>query len=294
MTQGISSTGSFPPETSLAAVLNAASPSVLATNAFADPDAGYPKGLRLAAAADDNTSGRFSLVSGLTLAGNAVSAATSAIAHIREALEDINRNAAILRDESATDDEKAVSRLEIENQIDGLEQLIDDAGAAGINLLDTTGSDGIAIDLNSGALSVLGATPRQNVTGRDTRFDYSPNRLAFQNIDLKAALDDLKGLKLETYPGTEANLGTRESFSTITRFQSTLGQAENSLKSFKSSLNSTTLERVTVSLTENNPDPAIHGREDARQIASRLAQQLHNDSYNVAAGPVARFFSLFA
>lgn len=284
-------TGQYPPVANLPAALNSSNLSVLATNSFADPNSGYPTTLRLAAAINDNSTGHFNLVSGLTLAGSAVSTGLSAIDKIQTTLTEIQRNVAVISSSANSDTNRKDNRVQLENNLKILSGYIDSANLAGFNLLDASNSDGVTLDLNSGQFANTGKTPVQNAAGVDQRFAYDPNRISFQITDLRAAFNDLNNLQVQTYPDTDANLASTNNLSTVSRFQGVLDTASTSLKSLRNTLASAAVERLTV-----NFDPNQDGNTDgsgARQMAARLALQLSNDSFNITSSPAARYFSLF-
>jgi hypothetical protein len=281
---------SFPPRATLPLALNSSNLSVLATQAFADPNSGYIQGLRLAAALDDNNSGRFNLVSGLTVAGGSVSNALATLRDLRETTLELQKNAAQLDDLANSEAVRNDARVKLEFNLRKLREQIAEANTGGFNLLDATNSDGISLDLKSGALNNLGKTPDQDGSGFDRRFAFSPDQISFQTTDLVAAFDELNSLLVSTFPNGTNPSGV-SALGTVSRFQSTLEQAGTSLNGLKKSLNQAAIDRLTVSF-----DGAEAGSEDsasARQIASRLATQLSNSSFNITANPAIRFFSLF-
>ncbi|HVY13230.1 MAG TPA: hypothetical protein VHB73_06680, partial [Alphaproteobacteria bacterium] len=266
--------------------------SPLATNAFADPDSGLTGGLRLAAALNDNSTGHFNLVSGLTIAGSAVGAALSAVNDIQSTLNDIRGNVSVLSDSTASSDEVEDNRTKLQLNLQKIKDLISSADIGGFNLIDDSNSSGVTLDLNSGEFANTGTTAPASLSNTDARFAFDPNKISFQTPDLNAAFDDLNNLQLQTFPGTDANLDSQNNFYTVDVFQSRLSQASSSLSALKKSLTAAAMEKLTV-----NYDPSagsVNDGADARQIASRLATQLSNDSFNVTANPAIRFFSLFA
>ncbi len=285
-------TPSFPPRVTLASALNASNPSVLAAKAFADPDTGYPTGLRLAGALSDNQSGHFSLASGLTLAGNAAGQALNALKDFQASLSQLYNTAARLRDSTISQDTRESERVKLGLQLEDLKEILREADLDEFNLLDATHSDGVKLDVKTGAFRNLGKTPEPNGAGSDQRFAYSPNSVSFRTTDIAQAIDDLGSLALETYPDTAENLSTGNSIDTVARFKNTLDQAAASLKTFQKSLAQTASDGLTVAFS-SDASGGMNG-SDARQIASRLAQALHNDSFNLSASVSSRFFSLFA
>jgi hypothetical protein len=281
----------YPPRATLPLALNSSNLSVLATHAFADPNSGYLEGLRLASAISDNNSGRFNLVSGLTVAGGAVSNALAALQDIQETTREIQVNAAVLDDLAASEFVREDARAQLEINLKELREQIAEADIGGFNLLDRTRSDGIALDLKSGALTNLGKTPNLDGSGIDQRFAFSPDRISFQTSDLVAAFDDLNGLLVSTFPNATNPSSGPSALGTVSRFQTTLEQVGTALNGLKKNLNQAAVERLTVSF--DGPEAGSEDAASARQIASRLAQQLSSSSFNITANPAIRFFSLF-
>jgi hypothetical protein len=281
----------YPPRATLPLALNSSNLSVLATNAFADPNSGYLEGLRLASAISDNNSGRFNLVSGLTVAGGAVSNALATLEGLRETAQEIQRNAVILDDLTISEVTREDARVQLEFNLKKLQEQIAEANIGGFNLLDATHSDGIALNLKSGALTNLGKTPNLDGSGIDQRFAFNPDSISFQTQDLTAAFDDLNNLLVTTFPNS-TNPSSPSALGTVSRFQTTLEQAATNLNGLKKTLNQAAVERLTVSF--DGPEAGSEDSASARQIASRLAQQLSSSSFNITANPTSRFFSLFA
>lgn len=284
------SVNQYPPSASLPSVLLASHSSTLAARVFG-ADTGYPSGLALGAALKDNDSGHFNLVSGLTVAGSAASIAQAELERIQGKYNEIQLDVAALSKDDLTDSLRNYHRERIKDNIEDIRQSIQDAGVGEFNLLDAFNSRGVKLDVNTGALSNAGVTPRQSVGGHDNTFDYQSHEVAFQTVDLNAATDDLSQLESLTYPGTSDALNSNGTSYTLTRFQSVIDQSRSSLNQFRQKLTQTALENVTISgdpSQDTITDPA-----QARQIASRLAEQLSQESFNISASPSARYFSLF-
>lgn len=275
----------------LASALLAPSPSALATRAVSDPDSGVTGGLRLNAALNENDSGRFSLVSGLTLAGGSVTAAEQELQRLQDIKDSIDNRIAILGNDTYSSAEKDRQRLLLKFDLEDMDKAIGRAGVGGYNLLDATDATGVKLDLNSGEFSNTGTTRDENIAGHDRSFNYSSNEISYQKVDVRAALDELNSLQLLTYPDTEAASSSNGNLYNLSKFQATLDQASNGLTSLRKKLNQAALENVTVSTEPSQGD--ITSGYEATQMASRLAQQLHNDSFSITAAPVARYFSLF-
>jgi hypothetical protein len=280
----------FPPTATIASVLASSGLNPLATQAFADPNAGYAQGLRLSSAINDNSAGRFTLASGLTLAGGATLAGLDAIKTIQGTITSLQRYVGILQDPNADPVYGENARVEVGQHLRKLRDELGFAQVSDFNLLDATHSDGVVLNVQTGGLTNAGKTPAPNGSGNDQRFAFRPDRVAFQTVDVKKALDELDNLVVQTTPNTDSNLNSN-GLNAIAKFQSTLTQANNALNNFKQSLQKAATEKLTVSFDGGNP--SLNDSASARQIAARLATQLSNSSFNITANPALRFFSLF-
>jgi hypothetical protein len=280
-------TSSFPPQVTLAGTLNASNPSLLAAKTFADPNSGYPGGLRLASAIADNKAGHFNLASGITVASNALGTALSTLKDFQSSLTDLYSTVARLRDPAISDDLHKLAEQDFSNQLADLRDKLSKASVDNFNLIDASTSDGIKLDLQSGALTNVGKTPSPSASGIDQRFTISPNQITYASTDFTAALDSLSNVAVQTYPSGDS--GNDNSLNAVNHFQDTIKQAADSLKTLQSDLTDAATQRLTVT----NDNGAINA-SDAQQIATKLALALHNDSFNISSSATAHFFSLFA
>jgi hypothetical protein len=286
-------TPNFPPQVTLASTLNAANPSVLAAKAFADPNSGYAGNLRVASAVADNQAGRFNLVSGITVASNALNHAFGTLKDFQSSLTDLYSTVARLRDPALQDDIRVEAQREFSDLLDHLKDTLRQANADDFNLLDATNSDGVKLDLQSGAFTNVGKSPQPSSSGLDQRFAFSPDQLTFRAPDLAAAIDDLNSLVGQVFPDGPGHTETNSSFGAVSRLQDAIKGASTSLKAFQTDLEQVASSRLN-GFDDDEGSSADIDAAQAQQIASRLAQALHNDSFNISASQSARFFSLFA
>lgn len=283
--------GSFPPVTQLHSVLLSTAPSLFATKAFADVNSGYPQGLRAGRALGANESGHFELTSGLTLTGNAAFVAQKELERIQELKNKVDDQVRVLTNPNFSDYERSRQRLELHYTLKEIDQALQDAGFGNINLLDGSDARGLKLNLNSGQVSSIGFTPNEGVGGHDRTFDYNPDELKFQIKDIRAAFKDFSQIELAAAPGTDLSAENDVYTHLSVNFQKAITDAGDRLKDFNRQILQTALDKLTI--TEDVSADAIKDGSDARQTASRLAQQLANSSYNITATPVAKYFSLF-
>lgn len=284
----------FPPAAGLAEALGSSNLSHLATKAFADPDAGYPQGLRLNAALRENDSGRFTLVSGLTLAGSATAVADKELDRIQTLIDSIEQRISILQNNTYKNAEYDRQRLLLKFDMEDLDKKIRNAQIGDFNLLDATDAPGVSLRFSTGEFNNIRSTEVQNVVGTNRSFSYEEDTALFQTIDVRAAFEDFRNLELLTYNGTElaANSTDNADFLSLHRFQTVVDNARENINAFKRKLNQVIAENITIS-TEPGPT-TINDGFDARQVASRLGQQLSNDSFNITSNPSLKYFSLFS
>jgi hypothetical protein len=283
---------SYASTSQLSKVLGSNSSSVLAAKASTDADAGYPSGLRLNAALDDNDSGRFTLASGLTIAGNAASVASSTTDQIQSLLNSVQGYVSTLSSTAYSDDEKNRNRVLLKESVDKIRDLIKDARVGSVNLLDSSQSSGIKLNITSGALSNVGTLQQQTVGGTDKNYAYQSDELNFKTIDLSKAADDLQQLEVGHFPGTAANVSGNTGNDTIVRFQGLLNQSRDNLKAYQGKLQETAKNNLTISSDPGST--TVKDGFEARQLASRLAHDLNNQSFNITANPALKYFSLFS
>lgn len=291
---GNSSVNRFPPSAGLADSIGSSGLSLLATKAFADPDAGYPQGLRLHAALNENDAGRFSLVSGITIAGTTTAVASQRLDRIQKLVDSIENRISILQNNTYTNAEYDRQRLLLKFDMEDIEREISGAEISGYNLLDGTDDSGVRLTLSTGEFSHISKTQVQNIAGVDRNYAYNSDTLTYQITDLKAAFDDFRSLELLTYPNTALSaLSTDNSdFLALSRFQTVIDNTRDNLGAFKKKLSQTISDMITVS---GEPGPsAVNDGFDARQIAGRLGQQLSHESFNITANPALKYFSLFS
>jgi hypothetical protein len=285
------SSGGFPPVVNLSSALLSSSPSVLGAKSFAGPNTGYPIGLVLNAALNENDSGRFSLVSGYTVASNAAAVAANEVDHVQELLDSAKKRIAILDNDAYTDSEKDRQRLLLKFDIEDIGKAIKSAGVGDFNLLDASHSSGVKLNLETGEFKNIGTTRQENIDGHNRNFSYKENEISFQAQDLLSAFEDFQQLETLTYPNTESSQNSNGNLYTLNRFQNAVDQARSGLSDFRVKLTQSALEKITISDEPN--EGAISNGVEARQLASRLAQQLSNESFNISANGAAKYFSLF-
>lgn len=285
------SLGRFPPVTQLHSVLLSTAPSIFATKAFADVRSGYPQGLRAGTALSANESGHFEITSGLTIIGNAATVAQQELDRIQELKNKVDDQVRILSNPNFTDYEYSRQRLELKYTLKDLDKAIKDAGFGDINLLDKSDVRGISLNLNSGQVSAIGFTPTESIGGHDRTFDYNPDELKFEIKDIRAAFKDFSQIEVAATPDTDLSTENDVYTHLSVNFQKAINDARDNLKSFKKDILQTAVEKLTI--TEETSADAVKDGSDARQIASRLAQQLASSSFAITATPVAKYFSLF-
>lgn len=285
---------SFPPSAGVSKALGSTNLNVLAAKAFADPDAGYPQGLRLNAALNDNESGRFSLVNGLVVAGTVTAVAASKIDDLKELLTSVKGRLAILSNDSYSDIEKDRQKLLLSFDIQDIAKKIGEAKIGDFNLLNADQSKGISLDIDSGALSNIPTTGHQNILGQDQHLKYDPNKITFETLDVNAAFSDFSNLELLLDPNTDLSRSSSDNapLSTVTRFETVLDQAKSRLSDFQKKINQTANDYINIASGLESGDTM--DATGARQIAARLAQQLSNQSFNITANPALKYFSLFS
>lgn len=284
ISNSVTGTASLPPIIGLGSALGATNLSVLATNAFASPNSGYPSGFSLGVAASNNASGHFSLVSGLTVAGSAVSIAQQQISDIQDIVSGLQSRFDALANTRYSADQQTAQREQLNNDLQSIASKIQGAAVGNFNLLDASQSSGVRINLQSGELSNIGTTPSQAISGVDKNFSYNSQSLTFQTIDLTSAFASL------SVTGTNSVVS-------ISGFQNALNQASDNLNNFKNQLTQTAIQAtgdVTANTDANAVTTTISSGTAAQQIASRLAQQLYNDSVNISTNPTFKYFSLFS
>lgn len=285
---------SFPPSTGLSEALGSTGLSVLASQVFSSPNSGYPSGLRLNAALDENNAGRFTLVSGVTLAGSTSATALKQLDRVQDILDRIEQRIAMFHNGTYTDAEIDRQRLLMTFDIEDLDKEIQAAGIDDYNLLDATDAAGVRLRISTGEFSNIQTTAIENIAGVDQNFAYDSDVLFYQTTDIRSAFEEFRNLELLTFTGTELATTSADNADllTLSRFQSVIDNARENLTSFKRKITQLVNEQITVSTEPGNV--TINDGFDARQAASRLAQQFSNDSYNITANPALKYFSLFS
>ncbi len=280
----------FPPATGLSSVLLSNNSSPLASRLF-EPDTGYPKGLTAGVALKDNDSGRFNLVTGITVARATTAVAENQLERIQSLVSDVRKQAVKLEDPTLNEDQRKYEREVLRVTLQRIDREIRDARYGEFNLLDASENRGLNLNLSSGAVTNISNQPRPAAAGRDTSFDFSADDVRFEKVDLRTAFDELSQLEGLTPFGGDSLGDGGGSLDVVARFQEQVDQARTSLNSYQQTLKQTALQHITIT---NDTDPnAVTSGEEARQLASRLAQQLSQESFNITANPTARYFSLF-
>jgi hypothetical protein len=288
MASSVSSfSGQFPPPQSLAHQLIAAQSSPLPTNLYADKT-GYPQGLRVSAALNENDSGRFSLASGLTLGASAAKIAEREVERIQDLLNSVVERTGTIASDTIDEIERTRQREILKDELREIDRAIKDAQLGDFNLLSASQARGVALNIGSGSFGNVPSTPRVTVSGEDRTFRFDPNEISFETVDLDAALQDLRELEVLTAPGGDG--GIPNVTSTISRFQNTLNQSRDALSNFRNAVAQAAVDNLTISGDTANE---ISSSDEARQLASRLAQQLSQESLTISANPAAKYFSLF-
>lgn len=261
--------------------------SVLAAKVVSDAGEGF----RLNAALDDNESGRFSLVSGLTVAGNASTVAESELKDIKELTQQVENRLGLLSSNDLNNDEKNAQRFLLKADLDDIEERIRAATVGEYNLLDGSGSKGITLDVNSGAFRNTGTIPKESIGGVDRNLSYDAGKITYQTTDLTAPLDDLRSLQIKTFPGTAESEEPGNPVSTVARFKATLKEASENLKEFRRKLKQAAIDHITINTEQG---ARSFNAEDARASAARIAHRFSSESFNITANPALKFFSLFS
>lgn len=281
----------YPPATGLDTALGGTQLNLLATKTFADPDSGFAAGLVLHANLPEADSGRFTLVSGSMTSFSAASLAAEKVETIQGLLGNVQERLSHLVSPNFTEIEKDRQRLLLRFDLEDISKAIDSADYEGFNLLDATQSRGIKLTLSTGELEKLGTTANENIVGTDQTFYYDEDSLSYQTLDLREAFSTLNELQVLTYPDAPAADSSHGNFYSVQRFQAVVDQARDGLSAFKKKLTQMAVDSLTIS-TEPGVETVRDGFE-ARQIASRIAQQLANDHSTITANPALRYFSLF-